>query len=176
MSYGYNSGTAFSKAVTDINDEAAMLLDRLDGNRQQQREKTRPIVFISHSLGGIVVKKAGLPLPLLIERSDQLKALILAHEQLEEYGDLLNSVRGSVFFGVPHRGADAAYWANFAANLLEIAQLGFGTNTKFVAALRRNSETLANISQQFIWRAARLDIRTFFETEKLCNQLVRWQC
>jgi len=57
MSYGYNSRTAFSEAVTDINDEAAMLLDRLDGEHQSKDQKTRPIIFISHSLGGIVVKK-----------------------------------------------------------------------------------------------------------------------
>jgi hypothetical protein len=57
MSYGYNSRTAFSKAVTDINDEAAMLLDRLDGERQSKDQKTRPIIFVSHSLGGIIVKK-----------------------------------------------------------------------------------------------------------------------
>ena len=57
MSYGYNSRTAFSKAVTDINDEAAMLLDRLDGERQSKDQKTRPLIFVSHSLGGIVVKK-----------------------------------------------------------------------------------------------------------------------
>ena len=60
MSYGYNSTTAFSKAVTDVNDEAAMLLDRLDGERQDQDQMTRPIIFISHSLGGIVVKKVGI--------------------------------------------------------------------------------------------------------------------
>jgi hypothetical protein len=60
MSYGYNSRTAFSKAVTDINDEAAMLLDRLDGERQSKDQKTRPIICVSHSLGGIVVKKVSL--------------------------------------------------------------------------------------------------------------------
>jgi len=58
MSYGYNSETAFSKSITDINDEAAMLLDRLNGERHEA--KTRPIIFISHSLGGIVVKKASI--------------------------------------------------------------------------------------------------------------------
>lgn len=56
MSYGYNSATAFSKAVTDIDDEAAMLLDRLDGERVTPAQKQTPIIFIAHSLGGIVVK------------------------------------------------------------------------------------------------------------------------
>jgi hypothetical protein len=77
-----------------------------------------------------------------------------------------------VFFGVPHRGADIAYWGNFAANLLKITQLGFGTNTRFVEALKRNSAIFAEISQQFIERGDHLPIRTFYETEKLLNQLV----
>jgi hypothetical protein len=65
MSYGYNSRTAFSKAVTGINDAASILLDRLNGERQNKDQKTSPIIFVSHSLGGIVVKKAGLLLPIM---------------------------------------------------------------------------------------------------------------
>lgn len=57
MSYGYNSDTAFSKAVIDIEDTALMLLDRLDGVRQLEEKMERPVVFISHDIGGIVVKK-----------------------------------------------------------------------------------------------------------------------
>jgi len=57
MSYGYNSETAFSKAITDIDDEAAILLDKLDIERNSEAEKQRPIIFIAHSLGGIIVKK-----------------------------------------------------------------------------------------------------------------------
>lgn len=60
MSYGYDSDTAFSKSVTDIDDAASMLLDRLEGDRQSVDEKGRPVVFIAHSLGGIVVKKVRL--------------------------------------------------------------------------------------------------------------------
>jgi surfactin synthase thioesterase subunit len=56
MSYGYNAHTAFSNAVTDISDVATSLLDRLDNERQPHEHK-RPIIFISHSLGGIIVKK-----------------------------------------------------------------------------------------------------------------------
>jgi hypothetical protein len=57
LSYGYDSDTAFSKAVTDIDDAAVMLLDRLVGDRQSPEEKSRAVIFIAHSLGGIVVKK-----------------------------------------------------------------------------------------------------------------------
>jgi len=57
LSYGYDSDTAFTKAVTDIDDVAGMLLDRLVGERQSAEEKSRAIIFVAHSLGGIVVKK-----------------------------------------------------------------------------------------------------------------------
>ena len=57
MSFGYNSDTFFSKSITDIKDTAASLLNRLNDERQSKEEKERPIIFISHSLGGIVVKK-----------------------------------------------------------------------------------------------------------------------
>lgn len=56
-SYGYDSGTALSKSTTDITDEALILLDRIKGERRSQAERDRPLIFIAHSLGGIIVKK-----------------------------------------------------------------------------------------------------------------------
>lgn len=85
---------------------------------------------------------------------------------------MLSRIKALVFFGTPHRGSDAAYWASFVATLLKYGQLGFGTNSTYIAALQRNSQTFADISEQFIERAVELKIRTFYETEKMFNVLV----
>jgi hypothetical protein len=98
--------------------------------------------------------------------------MIIAHERSNEYGELLSSIKAAMFFGTPHRGSEAAYWGAYAANVLKILQLGRGTNTSFVSALQRNSTEFANISQQWIERAAPLKIRTFYETERLLGELV----
>jgi hypothetical protein len=99
--------------------------------------------------------------------------LILAHDRSDYYGDLLNCVKAVVFFGVPHRGADLAYWATFASKILQITQPGFATNSNFVKALQKNSPAFGQISEGFIERGDKLKIRTFYETELLYNQLVR---
>ena len=155
MSYGYNSKTAFSNSVSDIEDHAEALLHALKMERMSPAQKERPIIFLAHSLGGIIVKKA----------------LIIAHERSSHYGPLLTKVSGMVLFGVPHRGSDVAYWADFAANVLNASHLG--ANANFVHSLKKNSKAFSDISQQFIERAANLKmIYTFYELERLHSVLV----
>jgi hypothetical protein len=176
LSYGYDSDTAFSKAVTDIDDVAGMLLDRLVGERQSREEKSRGVIFIAHSLGGILVKKAWRVFVLeQILATDSLQAMILANERSKYYGDLLLHVRAVVFLGVPHRGSDIAFWATFAANILRYGQVSLRTNPTYVKALQKNSPTFANISTQFVDRAEQLLIRTFYETERMGNQVVSFR-
>lgn len=56
-SFGYDSATAFTNSVADIDDAAKALVNALDGERQTKNSKRKPIVFIAHSLGGIIVKR-----------------------------------------------------------------------------------------------------------------------
>ena len=160
MTFGYNSTIAFSKSVAKIEDKALELLNLLSAKRSSTApgSLSRPIVFICHSLGGIVVKKA----------------LIIAHERDSnlDFKDILVSTRGIAFLGVPHRGSDIAWWAGFAAKLLKHASVGTTTDATLLSDLEKGSPTLANISNQFVDRARNMIIYTFYETEKLNKVMV----
>jgi hypothetical protein len=60
MSFGYNANVQFSKSTADISDFVEGLLSDLVSCRTSQQEKTRPLIFICHSLGGIVFKQVSL--------------------------------------------------------------------------------------------------------------------
>lgn len=161
MSYGYDSTTAFSRSIGSIGGVAEDLLDRLKLSRPDEINKSRPILLIAHSLGGLIVKKA------------MNTAWFKIGERFNPYGDLLENVRGLMFFGVPHRGSDIAFWAGLPATLLDKSLAGFGGNTRFLDALKTNSVEWREISEQFVQRADRvLLIRSYFETKRLGNVLV----
>lgn len=58
MSFSYNSSVQFSKSTSDVFVFADQLIEHLIGKREGEGEQRRPILFICHSLGGIVVKQA----------------------------------------------------------------------------------------------------------------------
>lgn len=57
MSFGYNSIVQFSKGTAGISEFAEQLLEALMAWRTSSEEKKRPVIFICHSLGGIVFKQ-----------------------------------------------------------------------------------------------------------------------
>lgn len=57
MSYGYNSKEYFSKSNANIQDFALDLLVDYKSYRTSVAEKSRPVIFLCHSLGGIVFKQ-----------------------------------------------------------------------------------------------------------------------
>ena len=160
MTFGYDSTVAFSNSVARIEDKALDLLNRL-GVQRDENIGRRPVIFICHSLGGILVKKA----------------LILAHERSSDpvFKDILINTRAMAFLGVPHKGSDSAWWANFVANALKGASVGLTTNNALVADLRKDSSALSTISKQFIERGRDLSIYTFYERLRLKGVLVRTQ-
>lgn len=56
-SFGYDSKTAFTSSVANIDDAAKALIDALNGERRGENSRKSPIIFVAHSLGGIIVKR-----------------------------------------------------------------------------------------------------------------------
>ncbi|GKU22800.1 unnamed protein product [Fusarium langsethiae] len=150
MSFGYNANVQFSKSTTGISDFVEGLLADLMSCRTSHQEKTRPIIFICHSLGGIVFKQA----------------LVRARER-DRYTDLLTHIRGVAFFGTPHGGSSSADFGKVLASILKASTLGINTNTKVINDLKKNSQALYEITQSFVDRSKALHIVTFYATEKM---------
>ncbi|KAK2599136.1 hypothetical protein QQS21_005397 [Conoideocrella luteorostrata] len=150
MSFGYDSSVQFSKSTSGINEFAEGLLADLMTCRNSNKEKERPLIFICHSLGGIVFKQA----------------LVRARER-DHFTSLLRQIRGVAFFGTPHAGSTSAKFGEILATILKASTLGANTNSKLVADLKSKSETLRGISKSFVDRSKALRILSFYETEKM---------
>lgn len=79
-----------------------------------------------------------------------------------------------MFFGVPHRGADLAYWAEHASRVVDFASFGLWRRNKFLKVLQKNSQELFDIANAVVEQAGRLDIRSFFETKMIGNDIVSY--
>ncbi|KAF8541865.1 hypothetical protein BDD12DRAFT_730767 [Trichophaea hybrida] len=85
--YGYDSALQGSTNTSSIQQYGRQLLDAVNNSRAEQ-EKHRPLIFIGHSLGGLVIKQA----------------LADAKQGSENDCAILNSCAALLFFGVPNRG------------------------------------------------------------------------
>ncbi|KFY83269.1 hypothetical protein V498_08192, partial [Pseudogymnoascus sp. VKM F-4517 (FW-2822)] len=107
MTFGYNANLFTDCASGRINDFANNLIALLAAKRQDYNEKQRPLLFICHSMGGLILKRA---LTIVRNRSSGL--------------DLSKSSAGLVFLATPHRGANAASLGVIGTNLMKALQLG----------------------------------------------------
>ncbi|KAL7960849.1 hypothetical protein V8C34DRAFT_312462 [Trichoderma compactum] len=149
FSFGYNSATYFSRSNSDVQDYASELLAEVKAHRRSDAEKRRPIVFICHSLGGLVFKQA----------------MVRAHEQNQFYSSLMESVRGVIFFATPHKGSSLAFWDLVGTRIVQAAAFGMAASPNLPKDLKVNSEMLNRISNSFAYRGCSIKIRSFYETE-----------
>ena len=138
-SYEYDSKIiklAESTSRTSLGGHAQSLLNELVRARRHL-SKMRPIIFVCHSLGGLVVKQA------LIRSSEYYHNQEPHHAML---GSVLKSTLGVIFLGTPHRGSSKATIGRLAANAANI----LGASDRMLKALECDSELLEQQRQSCV--------------------------
>ncbi|KAH7310789.1 hypothetical protein B0I35DRAFT_439689 [Stachybotrys elegans] len=128
FSYGYNAKFKEQDNPLSIVDFSKGLLVRMKtyGHAGVDNIGLRPIIFIAHSMGGLVVKKA-----LIIGKGDH------------HYAEMLSSVYGIMFLATPHRGAAHARTLNTL-----FALMGIPTKT-YMSELETFSTSVEDINEKF---------------------------
>ncbi|KAI0097786.1 hypothetical protein F4776DRAFT_658498 [Hypoxylon sp. NC0597] len=121
--YGYDTSLVKSQSFQSIFDIALGLISHLRANGWAS-PTCKPLAFLAHSLGGIVLKQAFVSLAHRIERDDPI----------------LHAIKGAVLFGVPNLGMEQSH--------LEAVVDG-QPNKQLIADLSLNSEYLQQLDEQF---------------------------
>ncbi|OLN82235.1 Ankyrin repeat domain-containing protein 17 [Colletotrichum chlorophyti] len=125
------------KVKTFMRDIAKSMLEGLQANRQGIRD--RPIVFIGHSMGGLVIAKA----------------ITLAAETYREiFPRMFECIAGCAFFGTPFGGAHVAAVASMLGDIGE--QLGYTKSSTLVKMMTPGDESLNELKGDFLRLAFKL--------------------
>lgn len=106
LTYGYNSTSAalFSNDAPDaVRGMAESLVQELRANRQFSRALRRPIVFVCHGFGGVLVKKS------LLYSSTRTATKVV------HLWDMYISTFAIIFLGTPHGQTNKANWLELDA-------------------------------------------------------------
>ncbi|CAG9941288.1 unnamed protein product [Clonostachys rosea f. rosea IK726] len=115
-----------------IRDHAWNLLTALASCRESDDTKKRPIIFVCHSLGGLVCKDA----------------LIVSKMQSDSHiHDIYERTHAIAFMGTPHHGSELAIWAERLLKSVNVVQK---RNTDIVGVLNGKSEVLERIQEEFL--------------------------
>ncbi|EEH39786.2 LipA and NB-ARC domain-containing protein [Paracoccidioides lutzii Pb01] len=159
LTYGYDANVAsFAKGTSRerLHNHAEHLAAQLLANRNLQRALERPIIFVCHSLGGIVVKRT------------LLHCEHLRHPKTQHIRSTYVSTYAILFMGTPHNGSDLA---NLGTSIQSIFNLVpkkfFDTTPNLLKTLRPDNEILQNVNRQFAEIMGRFRIYFFHESKPM---------
>ncbi|KAL2069213.1 hypothetical protein VTL71DRAFT_15551 [Oculimacula yallundae] len=140
-SFGYNSDWLDNREnLLTIHDFGQSLIEEIYNTLGRGAANT-PIVFIGHSMGGLVIKKA-----CIISRENPV------------YNTVGARIHSIYFLATPHRGSDLA---QTLSNMLKAMPSG---PKPFVGSLARGSEAITVISDQFRHVLNGISIHSFMES------------
>ncbi|KAM0178288.1 hypothetical protein ACHAPF_003653 [Botrytis cinerea] len=142
--YGYNADVvAFAEKSAShdrIHEHAQSLVSSLALERKSEEAEENPIIWVAHSLGGILVKRA----------------LEISHDYQGKSNDEIRSIAvstfGIIFLGTPHTGADPAKWGLIFQGMVSalMPKKAMDSESILIKTLTTNNETLANINLHFL--------------------------
>ncbi|KAI1462466.1 hypothetical protein F4805DRAFT_474391 [Annulohypoxylon moriforme] len=139
LSFGYNAsalhfypifGPKHSPPAMTISNHSSALLDNLASLRSQTNSTDRPLIFIAHSLGGLVCADAV---------SKQLGADTAKK-------NLVTKVCGMIFLGTPFAGSKQARWVEIGTKLISRVSTA---NEDLIETLQERSKKLIEINNNF---------------------------
>ncbi|KAI9702306.1 MAG: hypothetical protein M1836_000785 [Candelina mexicana] len=160
MTYGWNANVWVDPADQTTSEAAMSLVQHIDSERPL--DSNRPLFFIGHSLGGIVIKQA-------------VNELVNRGLARDENGSFESPVKGCFFFATPHRGSGLADpYAKILSTIRAVLVLGGGPNDMLVRELRLKGEEFARISMEFDSLRQVHEIKTIscYEQKRIHNSIV----
>ena len=153
--FSYNSSVLSNASSGNVSSHAITLCDRLTNLRLKDDEAHRPLIFVAHSLRGLLVKQA------LVEASVNPR-----------YRCLKASAQGLVFFATPHRGGEGAGVAEAAASVCS-AFTGQPRNN-LLESLKSKSLITELSSDQFRHQLNDYEVISFIERRKMSVKIARF--
>ncbi|KAL7619546.1 hypothetical protein AAE478_010086 [Parahypoxylon ruwenzoriense] len=159
--YGYNADVYSKKHGSNPSDNfiymhAQTLVTSLTHYRKDEMSSRNPIIWVCHSLGGILVKRALL-------YSNDLRA-----SQHEDYRSIYVSTYSIIFLGTPHTGSGIATWGTMLQAMSDtvVPRTFFQSESVLLKTLKRDNETLQNINIHFLDIYQRFKILMAHENHK----------
>ncbi|UNI19559.1 hypothetical protein JDV02_005740 [Purpureocillium takamizusanense] len=118
-------------------------LDNGDGRGQAQR----PLVFVGHSLGGLVVKMA-----------------LCKATRDARYEAIVRECYGVAFFGTPHQGSSYFAMPSLATSIQALLQLSAPLPASITDDLRVGNSLLLHVDEDFKSVSSDVQVWTFYET------------
>ncbi len=145
-SFGYEAEpSAWKGKAMPLFDQASYLLDWLDNRDLGER----PLIFVTHSLGGLLVKE-----------------MLRSAQNFTEKKEILNQTKGIVFLATPHTGANLA---NFIEKFGTLMRININ-----VEELKAHAPQLRQLNEWYRENVNRLEIDTkvYYETQPMSGILV----
>ncbi|KAH7095492.1 hypothetical protein FB567DRAFT_31364 [Paraphoma chrysanthemicola] len=135
FTFGYDADVASFWGGTSQNrltNHAEKLLGCLAAERPDSVNEKRKILFVTHSLGGLVVKRA----------------MQMSKSSAEAYiRNIESSTAAIAFLGTPHSGSDFAPFAKSVSRVLSLT--GKRVNVNILDTLKRDSQVLLDLEDWF---------------------------